>query len=89
MASCVDVKTGEPAWQERLFTENVKVSPVAADGRIYFTSGRANCVVVKASSKFEVLAKNTWNEETLSTPSLSNGQIFLRSAAGLACIAEK
>ncbi|HTI70053.1 MAG TPA: PQQ-binding-like beta-propeller repeat protein [Candidatus Limnocylindria bacterium] len=87
MASCVDMKTGEPQWQERLFTENAKVSPVAADGRIYFTSGQANCIVVKASSKFEVLARNNWNEETLSTPSLSKGQIFLRTTSGLACIA--
>lgn len=86
MASCVDLKTGEAYWQERLFSENVKVSPVAADGRIYFTSGLANCAVVRASGKFEVLSRNAWNEETLSTPALSNGQIILRTVAGLACI---
>ncbi len=87
MASCVDLKTGETHWQERLFTENVKVSPVAADGRIYFTSGQANCVVVKAAAKFEVLARNEWNEETLSTPALSDGRIYLRTFHGLACLA--
>ncbi|HAV61206.1 MAG TPA: hypothetical protein DCY13_02435, partial [Verrucomicrobiales bacterium] len=48
MASCIDLRTGEAYWQERLFTENVKVSPVAGDGHIYFLSGRANCAVVKA-----------------------------------------
>ena len=30
MASCLNLKTGEALWQERLFTENVKVSPVVA-----------------------------------------------------------
>jgi outer membrane protein assembly factor BamB len=89
MAACLDLKTGEPHWQERLFTENVKVSPVAAEGRIYFTSGQANCAVVLASKKFEVLARNLWNEETLSSPALSDGQIFMRTVAGLSCIGGK
>ena len=89
MASCVDLKSGEPKWQERLFTENVKVSPVAAEGRVYFTSGQANCVVVRATDKLEILSRNTWNEETLSTPALSGGQIFLRTVSGLTCIAGK
>ncbi len=88
MASCVDLKTGEPHWQERLFTENVKVSPVAADGRIYFTSGQGNCAVVKAAAKFEVLARNERAEETLCTPALSDGRIYLRSVNGVACIAK-
>lgn len=89
MASCVDLNTGEAHWQERLFTENVKVSPVAADGRIYFTSGQANCAVVKAAAKFELLARNEWNEETLCTPALSDGRIYLRTFAGLSCLADK
>jgi outer membrane protein assembly factor BamB len=89
MASCVDLKTGEPHWQERLFTENVKVSPVAAAGRIYFTSGQGNCAVVKAAAKFEVLARNERGEETLSTPALSDGRIYLRTVAGVACIAQE
>ena len=89
MASCVDLKTGEAHWQERLFTENVKVSPVAADGRIYFTSGQGNCAVVKAAAKFEVLARNERGEETLSTPALSDGRIYLRTMAGVACIAKE
>ena len=88
MASCVDLKTGEAHWQERLFTENVKVSPVAADGRIYFTSGQGNCAVVKAAAKFEVLARNERGEETLCTPALSDGRIYLRTVAGVACIAK-
>ncbi len=89
MASCVDLKSGQPHWQERLFSDNVKVSPVAADGRIYFTSGQANCVVVKADARFEVLARNEWNAETLSSPALSDGRIYLRTLSGLACLADQ
>jgi outer membrane protein assembly factor BamB len=89
MASCLDLKTGEAHWQERLFSDNVKVSPVGAEGRVYFTSGQGNTVVVKASSKFEVISKNAWNDETLSSLALSDGRIYLRSASGLVCIAKR
>lgn len=85
-ASCLDAKTGEVHWQERLFTENVKVSPVAADGRVYFTSGQGNCHVVKASATFEVLARNELNETTLSTPAIAGGRIYLRTDGGLYCV---
>ncbi|HUR46403.1 MAG TPA: PQQ-binding-like beta-propeller repeat protein [Candidatus Saccharimonadales bacterium] len=85
-ASCLDLKTGQPDWQERIFSSNVKVSPVAADGKVYFMSGQGNCTVVRAGPKFEVLAKNELNETTLTTPSISSGRIFLRTEKGLYCV---
>ncbi len=87
MASCVELKSGTVLWQERLFTDNVKVSPVAAEGRIYFTSGQGNCVVVRSAPRLEILARNEWKEETLSTPAFSNGRIYLRTGNHLSCIA--
>lgn len=86
LASCLDLKTGEPHWQERLFSANVKVSPVAGDGKIYFMSGQGNCFVVKAAPKLEVLATNELNEATLCTPALSNGRLFLRTERNLYCV---
>ena len=86
MASCLDVKTGEPYWQDRLFSANVKVSPVAGDGKIYFMSGQGSCAVVKAAAKLEVLATNDLNETTLSTPAVSNGRLFVRVDGRLYCI---
>ncbi len=85
-ASCLDVNTGEVHWQERLFSENVKVSPVAGDRKVYFTSGQGNCHVVRASTKFELLAKNELGESTLATPAISDGQLFIRTDARLYCV---
>jgi outer membrane protein assembly factor BamB len=79
------LKTGEALWQERLFTENVKVSPVVAAGRVYFTSGRGNTVVAASSPKFEVLSRNELNEDTLATPAVSGGRVYLRTEGGLYC----
>ena len=85
-ASCLDLKTGEPRWQERFTTVNVKVSPVAADGKVYFMNNQGNCTVVKASPKLEILSTNELNEPTLSTPSISGGKLFLRTQGHLYCV---
>jgi outer membrane protein assembly factor BamB len=85
MASCLDLKTGEARWQERLFTDNVKVSPLIAAGRVYFTSGQGNTTVVQVSPKLEVLARNSLNEATLGTPAVSGGRFYLRTETGLYC----
>lgn len=89
MASCLDARTGDVFWQERLFSENVKVSPVAADGRIYFLSGQGNCHVVKAGKVFDVETVNEMKEPTLSTPAIAGGRIYLRTDAGLYCIGKQ
>jgi len=86
MASCLDLASGESHWQERLFAENVKVSPVAADGHVYFTTGRANTKVVKASTDFEVVAENRLDDETLASPAISEGNIVIRTFKHLYCI---
>lgn len=86
MASCLDLRTGEARWQERLTSDNVKVSPVAAAGRVYFTTGQGNTIVVRAAPRLEVLARNPLNEYTVSTPAIANGRIFLRTEAGLRAI---
>ena len=59
---------------------------MAANGYIYFTTGRANTKVLKASETFEIVATNELNEETLSTPALSSGNIIIRTFESLYCI---
>lgn len=87
MAQCMDLRTGEAYWQERLFAENAKISPVAADGRVYLLNGRGNCVVVKADKEFQVLARNDFNEDkTLAAMAIADGRIFVRSGRALYAI---
>ncbi|MBM3833560.1 MAG: hypothetical protein FJ403_09875 [Verrucomicrobia bacterium] len=65
---------------------NVKVSPVAGDGRVYFMNGEGNCVVVRASPKLEILATNELKETTLSTPAICRGRLFVRTDGNLYCV---
>jgi outer membrane protein assembly factor BamB len=89
MASCLDLRTGEPFWQERLFSQNIKVSPVAADGKIYFSSGEGECKVVEAAPELKILAHNDLEEYMIASPALSNRKVFLRTASTLYCIGHR
>ncbi len=83
MASCLDLGYGGAHWTERLFADNVKVSPVAADGKIYFLNGRGNCTVVKADKEFQVLAQNDLNEPTIASMAVSDGHLYIRTEEAL------
>ena len=86
IASCIDLETGEPYWQERVVAGNVKVSPIAADGHIYFMNGVGECALVPASKEFSVAHRNKLDGETVSTPAISNGAIYARFGSTLFCI---
>jgi outer membrane protein assembly factor BamB len=44
---------------------------------------------LKAGAKFEVLAENSLEDQVLSSPALSDGQIFIRTAKFLYCIGKR
>lgn len=66
-------------------------SPVAADGKLYYIARNGEAHVLKLGDKFEQLATNRVTEDSedfSASPSISNGEIFLRSSKHLFCIAE-
>jgi outer membrane protein assembly factor BamB len=84
-AVCRDARTGEVKWEERL-SGQYKASPLAAEGRIYFLNLAGKCTVVKAAARFERLAESTIQDETIASPAVSDGRIFLRGRKALYCI---
>jgi outer membrane protein assembly factor BamB len=88
IAHCCDARTGALKWKERL-TGDHKASPLAADGRIYFLNRAGVCTVVAAADKFERLAVNRVEDETIASPAVSGGRIFLRGQKAVYCIGVK
>ena len=88
---CYDAKSGKVIYQERLGTGRTgfTASPVASDGKIYFTSEEGDIYVVKAGREFKVLATNTMGEVCMASPALSEGTIFFRTQAHIVAIREK
>ena len=77
---CLNAKTGAEVYaRQRLPSSTYSGSPVLADGKIYITNEDGLTVVVRAGPKFELLAQNDLGEYTLSSPAISDGQIFIRT----------
>lgn len=87
---CLDAKTGEVLWgPQRIKPGTYSSSPVLGDGKIYVTNEEGMTTVVKAGTKFEILAENSLNDYCLSSPAISDGQIFIRTAQHLYCIGKR
>lgn len=87
---CLDAKTGAEIYgQQRIKPGTYSGSPVLADGKIYVTNEDGLTTVIKAGPKFEVLSENALDDYCLSSPAISDGQIFIRTAHNLFCIGKK
>lgn len=87
---CLDAKTGQEIYgQQRIKPGTYSASPVLADGKIYITNEEGLTTVMKAGPQFEVLVENPLNDYCLSSPAISEGQIFIRTAQNLYCIGKR
>ncbi|MFZ2641429.1 MAG: PQQ-binding-like beta-propeller repeat protein [Verrucomicrobiia bacterium] len=87
-ASCLEAKTGKILWTEKLGRHHWP-SPVRAGNLLYFLDDDSNTHVIKAGPKFEQVAVNPLGEEKEScyaSPSISRGQLFIRTLTNLYCI---
>jgi outer membrane protein assembly factor BamB len=85
---CLDAKTGEEKWKERL-EGDYKASPLAADGKVYLLNRAGKCTVIAASAKFERLAENRLDDEMVASIAVSDGRLYLRGKKALYCIGTK
>jgi outer membrane protein assembly factor BamB len=87
---CLDAKTGAEVYtNQRIKPGTYSSSPVLADGKIYITNEDGLTTVVAAGPKFEVIAENPLNDYVLSSPAISDGQIFIRTSQHLYAIGKK
>jgi outer membrane protein assembly factor BamB len=83
---CYEAATGNILWKEPMGLHHA--SPVAVNGLLYFLNDDGVMHVVKAGSKFELVARNELGEKTYASPAVSGGQLFLRSFTNLYCIGQ-
>jgi outer membrane protein assembly factor BamB len=92
MASIVtslDARTGKLLWQGRLGVaqrEGFSASPVAVDGKIFFTNDDGETFVLRAGPTFELMHVNRIGERTLASPALVDGRWYFRTASRLVAI---
>ncbi len=79
-ATCWKSDTGEEMWKERLKTK-FSSSPVLVGNRIFVGSEKGEMFVLQVSEKgMKILSRNQLGSEIIATPSICDGEIFLRVA---------
>ena len=87
---CLDAKTGNEVYGKmRLQPSTYSGSFVLADGKLYITNEDGLTSVVRSGPKFEILAENHFDDYTLSSPAISEGQIFIRTTGGLWAVGKR
>jgi hypothetical protein len=62
---------------------NVYASPVGADGRVYVVGREGKTAVLEAGPALKILATNTVDDATDTSPALVDGELYLRGAKNL------
>lgn len=83
---CLDAKTGEKHWEQRLGSGNAWSSTILVDGRLYCTNSKGTTFVLEPNaSECKILAENEIGEQTHASLAFSNGQVFMRTFQHLYC----
>jgi len=88
--SCFECETGKLVYRENLDPQGAafSASPVAADGKVYFTAESGAVYVVQAGPEFQLLGVNKMDETCMATPAISAGTLIFRTRQHLVAVAE-
>ena len=89
IVTSLEATTGKVMWQGRLGVarrEGFSSSPVAADGKVFFTNDEGETFVLKAGPTFELLHVNKLDEGVLATPALVDRRWYIRTDRNLIAI---
>jgi outer membrane protein assembly factor BamB len=82
IAMCLDAKSGEMIWRERL-EGNFSASPIYADGRVYFFNHDAEATVIEPGREYKLLAENELDGQMRASPAVAGKALFLRTRTHL------
>lgn len=88
VVSCLDAKSGELHWRERVARETSS-SLLHAAGRIYLIDEQGKTYVFAAAPTYKLLAENDLADRTLASFAASDGTLYVRTASALWRIGEE
>jgi outer membrane protein assembly factor BamB len=88
IASCLEAKTGEQVWNERMGGK-YSAAPILAGDRVYFFSEDGQAFVLQAGREYKVLATNKLGDGFMATPGVIGNSFLLRSRSALYRVEEK
>ena len=88
VAFCLNAKTGEQVWKERL-ADKCTASPVLADGNLIFCCETGKVEVIAADPKFNRVAVNTLGDGCKASPAAVGDALLIRTFTHLYCVGKK
>jgi outer membrane protein assembly factor BamB len=82
---CLDGKTGEEHYRERLGAA-CNSSPIAGDGHVYLSDNDGTTFVVRAGKECKVVATNRLGERITASPAVTGNWLIYRTDSHLYCI---
>jgi len=88
--TCYVAETGEEMYRNPIGGDisSYSASPVAADGKLYFSDEYGNIHIVKAGPTYEHLAVNKMDEICMASPAISGKTLFIRARRNLYAISK-
>lgn len=84
MISCLDSKTGELKYQDRLGAGGpYYASLITGDGKLFASSRRGVVTVFEKGDNLKILAHNDLKERIMATPAIMDGKIYIRTEKNL------
>ena len=88
VVTCIDATNGKVLWQKRV-GGSFSGSPIRVADKVYCVSSEGECVVVAATDNYELIGRNPLGETCRSTPSVSDGRLYLRTQSHLISLGGK
>ncbi len=88
IAICLDAATGKEVWKQRL-GRTFRATPLVAGKRVYFFTKEGKTAVVEAARTFRVIAESDLGEDTMASPAVAGGDLFIRTQGHLYRIGNK
>jgi outer membrane protein assembly factor BamB len=87
---CYKVESGEEMYREKIGGDlsSYSASPVAADGKLYFTDEYGNVNIIKAGPRYEHLATNKIGEICMASPAIAGKTMIVRARRHVFAIAK-
>lgn len=82
IVSCLDAKTGDEVWRERV-QGNYSASPLLVGDKLYIFSEEGKGAVLNAGREFKVLATNMLESGFMATPAIAGKSLYLRTKTHL------
>lgn len=83
--TCLDAKTGEEVWKERL-EGAFSASPVLIEGRVFLFNEAGKAVIFEPGRQFKRVAENQLENGLMGSPAVVGRSLILRTKTHLYCV---